>query len=602
MTNSTRAGETLRRDEDAEPEIADEERATRVNWRDLIRVTRGHRAAIGVAMVLALLSGAMGLAQPLLASRTIDEFSNNRPYALLLSLLAVVFFAEAVISACSHYLLERTGEGIVLHLRLRIVDRILRWPMRRYHQHRIGDLLTRTTSDTTLLRDSLAYDLVEASVGVFVIIGGIAMMIWLDATMFLIVAAIVGGIGGLTLLLLAGIRRSVEDAQNSLGGMSAELERALAAIPTVRVMRAENRERDRIGELAHRAYADNIQAVKRNAVINPAMTLAVHGAMITVLVVGGLRVSSGGASLADLVGFLLYVTYIATPLANIFDVFATLQRGLAALQRVEEIAQVPTEDDEATPPALTRPAGGEHTVNGELPAIEFRNVGFAYEPGRPVLHDVSFTVAHHSHVALVGPSGAGKSTLFALIARFYDPETGHILLDGRDSVEGMTVAECRSMISLVEQSAPIMHGTLRENITYGVPSADPAEVDRAVRLASLEGLVKRLPRGLDTPVGEHGSALSGGEQQRVAIARALLPRPRLLLLDEPTSHLDAANEAVLERTIEHISAESTLLVIAHRPSTIRAADTVVVLDHGRIRAMGGYSEVAHLLDGENHRH
>ncbi|MEV7553611.1 ABC transporter ATP-binding protein [Amycolatopsis sp. NPDC089917] len=557
----------------------------------LVRVTRGHRLPIAGAMGLALLGGVTGLAQPLLATKTIDAFSGNRPYAVLLTFLAVVFLAEAVITAFSHYLLERTGESIVLGLRLRIVDRLLRWPMRRYQQHRLGDLLTRTTSDTTLLRDSLAYDLVEATVGVFIIIGGIAMMIWLDAMMFLIVAVIVGTIGGLTMLLLAGIRTSVEDAQDSLGGMSAELERALSAIRTVRVMRAEGREKDRIGRLAQDAYENSLQAVKRNAVINPAMTLAVHGAMITVLVVGGLRVAGGGTSLADLVGFLLYVTYIATPMANMFDVFATLQRGLAALQRVDDVTRIPTEDEEITRPATTRPRAHGNSPDPEAPAIEFRDVGFSYEPDRPVLREVSFSVERRSHVALVGPSGAGKSTIFSLIARFHDPQTGQILLGGRDSSHEMSVDECRRAISLVEQSAPVMHGTLRENIVYAKPEAEDAEIARAVELASLQGLVQRLPQGLDTPVGEHGSALSGGEQQRVAIARALLPRPQLLLLDEPTSHLDAANEAVLARTIEHITAECTLLVIAHRPSTIQAADKTVLLDHGRVEAIGPYREV-----------
>ncbi|SHF62258.1 ABC transporter ATP-binding protein [Streptoalloteichus hindustanus] len=585
--------------EDPQESTPEDEPKQRVNWRDLVRVTRGHRGAISAALGLTLVGGAMGLAQPLLATRTIDEFSHNRPYQMLVSLLAAVFVAEALITAVGHYLLERTGEGVVLGVRLRVVDRLLRWPMRRYQQHRLGDLLTRTTSDTTLLRDSLAYDLVEASVGVFIIIGGIATMIWLDATMFLIVAAIVGTIGGLTTLLLKGIRSSVEDAQDSLGAMSAELERALSAIRTVRVMRAEGRERDRIGRLAREAYANSLQAAKRNAVINPAMTLATHGAMITVLVVGGMRVASGGTSLAELVGFLLYVTYIATPLSNLFDVFATLQRGLAALQRVEDVARIPVEDEEITRPVTTSPRAPERPVTADTPAIEFRGVGFAYEPERPVLRDVSFSIPRNSHVALVGPSGAGKSTIFALIARFYDPRTGHILLDGRDTAHEMTVEECRASISLVEQSAPVMHGTLRENITYAKPEATDAEIARAVELASLEGLVQRLPEGLDTPVGEHGSALSGGEQQRVAIARALLPRPRLLLMDEPTSHLDAANEAVLTRTIEHISAECTLLVIAHRPSTIRAADRIVVLDHGRVEAVGSYPEVAHLL-GEGH--
>lgn len=584
--------------EDETPEISGAEPdgepgpSLRVGPRDLLRATRGHRGAIGVALVFSLLGAAMGLVQPLLATRTLEAFSGGRPYLFLAVLLGVVFVAEAVISAAATYSLERSSEGLALGLRLRIIDRLLRLPMRHYERQRVGDLLSRATTDTTMLRDTLAYDLSEVVVGVFVVVGGVAMMLWLDAALFLIVLIIVGAIGGLTMLLLAGIRKAVEDAQDSLGGMSAELERALSAIRTVRVMRAEDRERERIGRQARRAYRLNLEAAKRDAVVGPAMTLAMHGSMMAVLVVGGIRVAAGEAALAELVGFLLYITYIAAPVANIFDVMATLQRGLAALQRIEEVAQLPGEADDV--PAKT----GLHPVpragDDATPAVEFRDVRFGYEPGRPVLRDVSFTVPRNKYVALVGPSGSGKSTLFALLARFYEPDGGRILIDGMDIREHMSIAQCRSMMSLVEQSAPVLHGTLRENIAYAEPDATEEELHRVVELTSLGSLVRRLPKGLDSPVGEHGDMLSGGERQRVAIARALLPRPRLLLLDEPTSQLDTANEEALTRTIGRVSAECTLLVIAHRPSTIRAADTVVVLESGKVVAEGTPAEVAAL--------
>ncbi|RFS84562.1 ABC transporter ATP-binding protein [Actinomadura spongiicola] len=556
----------------------------RVGLRDLVGVTRGHRRAIAVALVLSLMASGMGLAQPLLATRTIQQFSDGRPYVMFAVLLGVVFVVEAVVSGVAAYSLERTSEGLVLGVRLRVVDKLLRLPMRRYETQRLGDLLSRTTADTTMLRDSLAYDLSEVVVGAFVLAGGVAMMLWLDAGLFLIVLGIVGGIGGLTLLLLAGIRKAVEDAQDSLGGVSAELERALSAIRTVRVMRAEVREKERIGRLARSAYEQNLQAAKRDALINPMMTLAMHGSMMAVLVVGGIRVANGDASLANLVGFLLYITYIAEPIANMFDVVATLQRGLAALQRIEDVTRLPSETDRAS--TATVSAEPANPSSG----VEFRDVTFSYDKGRPVLRGVSFSVPRNAHVALVGPSGAGKTTLFALLARFYEIDGGHIFVEGRDVTE-LSLDECRSRLGLVEQAAPVMHGTLRDNIVYAKPNATDAEVERVVRMASLGDLVRRLPKGLDTPVGEHGDMLSGGERQRVAIARALLPEPRLLLLDEPTSQLDTANEEALARTIAQISRECTLLVIAHRPSTIRAADIVVFLDGGRVVATGTPEEV-----------
>ncbi|MCA1193490.1 ABC transporter ATP-binding protein [Saccharopolyspora sp. 6V] len=572
---STRRSEDSDDDEIPEPDQAAEP-GRRVGVRDLVQVARGHQRAIALALVLSLLGAALGLVQPLLAGRAIDSFSRQQPYLPLIGLLAVVFLSEAVITALGAYALERSGEGIVLGLRQRVVRTLLRLPMRGYEQRRLGDLLSRTTSDTTLLRDTLAYDLSEVVVGVFVVVGGTAMMIWLDAAMFLIVLAIIGTIGALTTLLLTGIRRSVEDAQDSLGGMTAELERALSAIRTVRVLRAEDREQDRIGGLAQQVYRQNLGAARRDAVVNPAMTLAMHASLIAVLVVGGIRVVSGASSLADLVGFLLYVTYIAAPMANIFDVLATLQRGMAALQRVDDVTRMPVEEDRAPITAVPR-----EPAASDVPAVELRDVWFGYEPDRPVLRGVSFAVPRHTHTALVGPSGAGKSTIFALLARFYDQDRGKILLDGRDTRE-LSRTDCRARLSLVEQHCPIMHGTLGENIAYGRPDAEPGEIERVVALAALEPLVRRLPHGLDTPVGDHGDLLSGGERQRVALARALLPRPRLLLLDEPTSQLDSANEAALTETIAKVSAECTLLVIAHRPSTIRSADSVVALESGEV--------------------
>lgn len=403
------------------------------------------------------------------------------------------------------------------------------------------------------------------------------MMIWLDGMMFLIVLVILGTIGGLTTLLLAGIRRSAEDAQDSLGAMNAELERALSAIRSIRVMRAEQREYDRITRFAYKAYDDSIKALKRDAIIEPAMTLATHSATIVVLVVGGLRVAHGEMTLGDLVAFLLYVTYIAAPIANIFDLLATLQHGLASLQRIQDINNI---ELEAVALRKQTPNSAVLEQLEDIPALEFRNVSFSYEKNVPVLKHVSFKVQRQTYAALVGASGAGKSTVFSLIARFFDPTEGSIYIDGRDIISELSISACREQIGLVEQSAPLMYGTVRENITYAFPEAAESEINRVIKLANLEELINRLPQGLETPIGEHGDTVSGGERQRIAIARALLPRPKILLLDEPTAHLDSANATKMYETFSNIKSECTLLVIAHRDVTIEAADSVIILESG----------------------
>lgn len=553
--------------------------STRATFSDLLKITKGHRRILLIALGTSLVGAFLSLAQPLLASKTVEQFPNGSHIALWLTLLAVVFIGEAIITGVGHYILERTGERIILGIRTNLVSRLLRWPIHRYQQFRLGDLLTRSTTDTTMLRNTLAYDLVEVGVGSIFIIGGIAMMIWLDGMMFLIVLVILGTIGGLTTLLLAGIRRSAEDAQDSLGAMNAELERALSAIRSIRVMRAEQREYDRITRFAYKAYDDSIKALKRDAIIEPAMTLATHSATIVVLVVGGLRVAHGEMTLGDLVAFLLYVTYIAAPIANIFDLLATLQHGLASLQRIQDINNI---ELEAVALRKQTPNSAALEQLEDIPALEFRNVSFSYEENVPVLEQVSFKVQRHTYAALVGASGAAKSTVFSLIARFFDPTEGSIYIDGRDIISEFSISACREQIGLVEQSAPLMYGTLRENITYAFPEAAESEINRVIKLANLEQLIDRLPQGLETLIGEHGDTVSGGERQRIAIARALLPRPKLLLLDEPTANLDSANATKLYETFSNVKSECTLLVIAHRDATIEAADSVISLESGQV--------------------
>jgi ABC-type multidrug transport system fused ATPase/permease subunit len=558
----------------------------RVGLGNLFVATRGYRKSIVQALVLSLVSSGLGLLQPLVAMRTIDEFSAHRPIGAMILLLTAVFLLEATVGAFARYWLDRCGEGIVLGLRLRLMDRLLRLPMRTYSRHRLGDLLSRTTTDTQLLRDAIAYDLVDFASTAFLIVGGVSLMLWLDPVLFLLVLVIAVAMGGATVFALIGIRVATERAQDSLGRMSAEIERALSAIRTVRAMRAEDRERERIAGWARSAYTQNMRVAKLEALAEPAVALSAHGSLLAVLVIGGIRVTSGQTSLADLVAFLLYVSYLAMPMASIFEVASTLQRGLAALQRVHDVADLPTEAEvvkRATTSGPEFPAAD--ALAADVPAAEFCDVWFGYTPTQPVLRGVSFRVPSRTRVALVGPSGAGKTTIFALLERFYEPARGRILLDGRDVATELTIEECRTRLGLVEQDAPVLHGTLRENIVYARPEAGEDEIARVIDLANLTTLVERLPNGLETQVGEHGSMISGGERQRVAIARTLLTRPRLLLLDEPTSQLDRANEAALARTIEHVSAECALLMIAHRMSTVRLADIVISLDSGRVHAV-----------------
>ncbi|MEU6916572.1 ABC transporter ATP-binding protein [Streptomyces olindensis] len=558
----------------------------RVGPRDVLRLLRGHRRRVALAVLLTLGATGLGLAQPLLVRRVIESAAAGSTIGPVVGLLVVFFLAQALVQGLAQYVLARTGEGVVLGVRLGLIRHVLRLPMASYDRHRVGDLISRVSTDSTTLRLLVAEGFTDAVTGGIGLAGVVALMIWLDWAMFLVVLAVVT----LGTLLVGSVLRGIASAslatQRATGAMTADLERALGAIRTVRASRAEQRESERIGSGARSAYAGSVRMAKLDAVVAPAVELAVKGSFIVVLLIGGLRVADRQGSLADLAAFLLYMIYLVGPIGTVFQSVSTMQQGVGAYRRITEVLSLPTERDTAP----RRPAPGPDGA-ARPPLLAFRDVWFGYEPARPVLRGVSFEVPEHAHVALIGSSGVGKSTVFALVERFYDPDRGRIEFDGRD-VRAVGRAAHRARVGLVEQQAPVLYGTLRENLTYAVPDAPPEEVERVVRMVHLTDLVARLPRGLDTDAGEHGTALSGGERQRIAIARSLLARPRLLLLDEPTAHLDAVSEAALRRSIREASAECTLLVIAHRMSTIRAADLVLVLDEGRVVATGSHAHLA----------
>ncbi|BBC29900.1 ABC transporter [Streptomyces graminofaciens] len=572
--------------------VAEGDKSTRAAVATMYRLTVGHRSAVAVATVLTLVGSALGLAQPLVAKHVVDASGRGQVIWPLLALLGALFVSEAATGAAGRFLLERTGEGVVRQLRHGLVGRLLRLEMREYDHHRGGDLISRVTADTTLLREVVSQALVDLVTGSLVAAGAIILMAWLDPLLLLLVAVIVAAAALVVASLLTGIRRASEHMQNSVGAIAADLERALGALPMVRVHCAEEREAAGIGARVEAAYGAGVRTAKLASVMSPAVELAVQGSFLIVLVVGGLRVNGHAGSLGDLVAFLLYASYLVLPLSSVFHAVGLIQRGMGAYQRIDQALRLPVEP---TAPRIPRvpvptppPTGPSGTL--EQPALALRDVRFGYAPDRPVLRGVSFSVAHRQHVALVGRSGAGKSTVFALVARFYEPDAGHVLFDGLPA-DQLTRDACRRRIAVVDQNAHVVHGTLRDNIAYAVPDATEAEIRRVMELARLEEVVDRLPGGLGAVLGERGSTLSGGERQRVAIARALLARPSLLLLDEPTSHLDAINESALTTVMKDIAQECALLVIAHRLSTVQHADHIVVLHDGRTAAGGRHEEL-----------
>lgn len=545
---------------------------------------RPHRRPVVLGLLCALVGAAGGLLQPLATKALVDRLASGGTIAGILIALTVLVVLGTAVEAFGTYVLERTAESVVLAARRTLVGRLLRLRLAEWERVPPGDLMSRVTSDTTLLRAVSTQAVVSAATGAVAFVAAVVMMAYLDIVLLGVTLGVVVLVGGAVALVMPRIARATERAQEAVGEISVALERALGAFRTVKASGAEHRETARVEAAARRAWRHGVKSAKWEAAAGSADELAVQLAFLAVLAVGGARVASGDIPVSTLIAFLLYLFFLIEPVAKLVDAVTSYQEGAAALSRIAQVERLATEPPAHPGQPPTAPAPGPASVR-------FEDVSFRYRPGLPhTHHQVSFDVPPTGTTAFVGPSGAGKSTVFALIERFYEATGGRVLVDGKD-VRDWPLPELRSAIGYVEQDAPVLAGTLRENLLFAAPRATDREVRDVLSRTRLDTLVERLPHGLDTPVGHRGSKLSGGERQRVAIARALLRKPRLLLLDEATSQLDAVNELALRDVVAEVASETTVLVVAHRLSTVTGADRIVVMDAGRVRAVGTHEEL-----------
>ncbi|MGP4086534.1 ABC transporter ATP-binding protein [Streptomyces sp. KR55] len=549
----------------------------------LLGYVRPHRWALLAGAVLSLVTGATGLLLPLVARDLIDDLSHDRAITGALIAMSALVVANAAVGALGSYVLRRTAESVVLGARRALSSYLLRLRIAAVDRTEPGDLMARITSDTTLLREVTTDSLVGLGTGGLTLVATVVMMGFVDPVLLGVTLAVILCAGVVLGMIVPRINRASRQAQDAVGVMGASLERVLGALRTVKASGAEHREEGALHAAAEESWRQSVRAAKWSAAAGNTAGLAMQIAFITVLAVGGARVATGAVDVGTLVAFLLYVFYLMSPIQQVVGAITQYQTGAAALSRIQEALRLPAE------PAVQ--AAPLPSADAEPAALAFTDVRFRYADDLPyVHHGVTFAVPARGMTAFVGPSGAGKTTVFSLIERFYDPESGEITLDGRELAQ-WELPQLRSAIGYVEQDAPVLSGSLRENLLLGNPDADDDTLARVLKTTRLDGLVGRLPRGLDTLVGHRGTKLSGGERQRVAIARALLRRPRLLLLDEATSQLDAVNEAALRDTVADVARTTTVLVVAHRLSTVTMADRIVVMDAGKVRAVGTHREL-----------
>ncbi|TFD22901.1 ABC transporter ATP-binding protein [Cryobacterium sp. TMS1-13-1] len=602
----------------------------RAKFSQLLPYLFEHKKVLGVVIVLSVLGAAASLAQPLLVSQVITIVQAGDPLGSLVGVLIALVVISGLISGYQHYLLQRTGEGVVLSSRRKLVGRLLRLPISEFDARRTGDLVSRVGSDTTLLRAVLTQGLVEAIGGSLTFIGALVAMLIIDPVLLGLTVLVIAVSVVTVTLLSRRIRTASQAAQAKVGDLAASVERAISAIRTVRAANATERETSVIEEDARGAWRMGIKVAKISALVVPIAGIAMQVSFLVVLGVGGFRVASDAITVANLVAFILFLFMMIMPLGQFFGAITSVNSALGALGRIQEIIDLPAEDQfdrDIAPLAITVGAANDK-VNPEAAAISFENVHFGYAvapaevaagsdaapttdtagsaetdadldadsvgesslDSRPVLKGVSFSAPRGLRTALVGPSGAGKSTILALIERFYDVSDGTVRLGGLD-IRSLDRTALRAQIGYVEQDAPVLAGSLRDNLTLATPDATDEDCIKVLQAVNLGEVLDRDPAGLGAAVGESGVKLSGGERQRLAIARALLAAPPILLLDESTSSLDGKNEQMMREAIDAVAADRTLIVIAHRLSTVVDSDQIVVLDHGEVVGVGTHSEL-----------
>jgi len=560
-----------------------EYKGPRASFKQLLPYLLTQKKPVIIAAVFSVIGAGLSLAQPLMVGNVISAVEQQQeilPYATILVGLIIL---SAAFSGFQYFLLARTGEAVVLDTRKQLIGKLLRLPIYEYDQRRVGDMVSRAGSDSTLLRAVLTQGLVEAIGGAFLFLGALIAMAVIDlplllATLGVLAFSIIG-------ISIAGrrIRYATTQAQQRVGEMSSSIERALSAIRTIRAARAEARESEAIYQEANKAYDQGVKIASLSAIVAPIAQLSLNIAFIVVIGVGGIRVASGETEIASLVTFVILLFFLVGPLLQAFGAYSSVMSALGALARIQEIMAL---NDEQRDPAATE----RKPVNDV--ALEFKDVSFQYpgDESKPVLKQIGFKINRGQRVALVGPSGAGKSTTFSLIERFYEPTDGLILMDGQPVTE-FSRDTLREEIGYVEQDAPVLAGSLRDNLLLGKESATDQELIDVLEQVNLSDVLNRDSRGLDAEVGEDGIMLSGGEKQRLAIARALLATPEILLLDESTSSLDGLNEQRMRKAVDAVSENRTMLVIAHRLSTVVDSDLIIVLQNGEIIGQGTHEEL-----------
>jgi ATP-binding cassette subfamily B protein len=565
-------------------------------WLRDYRVLSRYRAQWTLACLFLLLAAAATLAVPLAFRGVVDtgltSDAIDRQFIYLLLLAAVL----AVMTASRYYMMSWLGERVVADIRQRVFENVLRQSPRYFETLQTGEVLSRLTSDTTLVQTLVGSSISIALRSLVMLIGGMTMMLvtsaWLAGIMIVLLAVIV-----LPLWALGRrVRKMSRTSQDKVADTSAMAGEVLNAITTVQAFTREPHEEQRFNAAVETAFVEAKKRITMRSVLTAMAIVMSFGVIVFVLWIGAQQVTAGVMTLGELTQFVLYAVLIAGSIGALSETWGDLQRAAGAMERLVELMQAPPDlvyrDTTASQEPVSFLSVSQSQYLDQVDAVAFQDVSFAYSsrPNFMAVNHLSFAVPQGARYALVGPSGAGKSTLFAMLLRFYAPTAGQIAILGRD-ITHWPVSELRNLIGIVPQEPIIFASSAMENIRYGKLDASDEEVIAAAKTAHADGFISALPEGYGSFLGERGVRLSGGQKQRISIARAILKNPPILLLDEATSALDAESEREVQLALDSVLPGRTSLTIAHRLATVLRADSILVLEEGRLVEQGSHADL-----------
>ena len=548
-----------------------------------------------VGMIFLVLSSVTLLAFPYVAGKLIDVASGKSDWiihdinTIALGLVALLF-AQSVFSFFRVYLFALVNEQGMRDIRVSVYSKLMVLPMRFFDNRRAGELMSRITSDVSMLQDTFSVTLAEFFRQIATLIIGIVVLIYTTPKLTLFMLATFPVLVLLSLFFGRYIRKLSKTTQDELASANVVVEETLQAIQVVKAFTSELFEVNRYKRSLNRVVQVALRTAKFRGGFISFIIFALFGGIVAVMWYGARLVEMGDITSGDMVSFVLFTIFIGGSIFGLGDLYGQVQRAIGASERILEIIGQEGEMD-----LHAKTDQNTSSING---AITFQNVSFSY-PSRKdvtVLENLNLTIQPGEKIALVGKSGAGKSTIVQLLLRFYDQYTGNIKVDGND-IDSFEINSYRKNIGIVPQEVILFGGSIKENIGYGKPDASDEEVKEAARKANALGFIENFPEGFETLVGERGVKLSGGQRQRIAIARAMLKDPKILILDEATSSLDAASEVQVQGALDELMKNRTTIVIAHRLATIRKVDCIYVIDKGQVIETGNHQELSQKENG-----